>query len=68
MLSFSRGSRSCIGINLAYATLHLTVAHLFRRFEVKTTGYTTEADMEWKDRFVPQANGRIKGFVKVRED
>ncbi|KAF2706474.1 cytochrome P450 [Pleomassaria siparia CBS 279.74] len=68
MLSFSRGSRACIGINLAYATLHLTVAHLFRRFDIKTTGYTTEHDMEWNDRFVPVPNGRIKGLVKVREE
>jgi hypothetical protein len=94
MVSFSRGSRSCIGIkyvvlhvhnqrnshlpctrkfqltpsSLAYATLHLTVAHLFRRFEITTTGYTTEEDMEWNDRFVPVPNGRIKGLVKIRAD
>ncbi|KAF2116138.1 cytochrome P450 [Lophiotrema nucula] len=68
MQSFSRGSRSCIGINLAYATLHLTVAHFFRRFEVQTTGYTTEWDMDWNDRFVPVPNGRIKGLVRVRAE
>ncbi|KAF2193532.1 cytochrome P450 [Zopfia rhizophila CBS 207.26] len=68
MLSFSRGSRSCIGINLAYATLHLTVAHLFRRFEIVTKDYTTEYDMDWNDRFVPVPNGRIKGLVRERKD
>ncbi|KAH7384477.1 cytochrome P450 [Pyrenochaeta sp. MPI-SDFR-AT-0127] len=68
MLSFSRGSRSCIGINLANATLHLTTAHLFRRFEIQTTGYTTAADMEWKDHFVPTPIGKIRGLVKVRRD
>ena len=68
MLSFSRGSRSCIGINLAYATLHLTVAHLFRRFEVQTKGYTTEEDMVWYDCFVPAPKGHIKGMVKRRDN
>lgn len=68
MQSFSRGSRSCIGINLAYATLHLTVAHMFRRFDVQTVGHTTEDDMEWHDCFVPAPKGHIKGKVKRRED
>ncbi|KAF2739714.1 cytochrome P450 [Polyplosphaeria fusca] len=68
MLSFSRGSRGCIGINLALATLHLTVAHLFRRFEITTTGHTTARDMEWNDRFVPVTLGRIKGHVRMRKD
>ena len=56
------------GGSLAYATLHLTVAHLFRRFEIETTGYTTDYDMDWNDRFVPVPNGRIKGLVKIRKD
>lgn len=68
MLSFSRGSRSCIGINLAYATLHLATVHLFRRFEVQTKGYTTDEDMEWHDCFVPSPKGHIRGMVKRRDD
>jgi cytochrome P450 len=68
MLSFSRGSRSCIGMNLAIATLHLTVAHMFRRFEIETNGYTTARDMEWRDCFVTSTLGHIRGFVKVREE
>jgi hypothetical protein len=54
--------------SLASATLHLTVAHLFRRFEITTTGYTTEHDMEFKDRFVPVTLGRIRGNVRMRKD
>jgi hypothetical protein len=57
-----------VPISLANATLHLTVAHLFRRFEITTTGYTTEKDMEWKDCFVPSMLGRIRGSVRVREE
>ncbi|KAF2435265.1 cytochrome P450 [Tothia fuscella] len=31
--SFSKGTRGCLGINLAYAELHLGLAGLFRRFD-----------------------------------
>ncbi|KID83983.1 benzoate 4-monooxygenase cytochrome P450 [Metarhizium guizhouense ARSEF 977] len=42
LTSFTRGSRACIGINLAYMELFLTVAHLFRRFDMEL--YDTEAE------------------------
>lgn len=32
MVSFSKGSRMCVGINLAYAEIYLGLAALFRRF------------------------------------
>ena len=32
---FSKGPRSCFGVNLAYAELYLGIAHLFRRFELR---------------------------------
>lgn len=32
LLAFSRGSRRCIGVNLAYAELYLAVARIFRRY------------------------------------
>ncbi|KIW96936.1 uncharacterized protein Z519_02327 [Cladophialophora bantiana CBS 173.52] len=31
LCSFSKGSRQCVGINMAYAQLHLCVADIFRR-------------------------------------
>lgn len=31
-MSFSKGSRNCLGINLAYAEIYLCVAAIFRRF------------------------------------
>jgi hypothetical protein len=55
-------------MNLATATLHLTVAHMFRRFRIETTGYTTERDMMWKDNFVPVTLGHLRGLVGVREE
>lgn len=32
---FSKGPRSCFGVNLAYAELHMGLANVFRRFELK---------------------------------
>ena len=32
MVSFSKGSRQCLGMNLAYAELYLCLAAIFRRF------------------------------------
>ena len=32
---FSRGPRSCFGVNLAYIEMYTELAHLFRRFELK---------------------------------
>lgn len=61
MISFSRGGRSCIGMNLAYAELNTTFAHLVRRFDLLNDG-TTEEDMDWTDTFTP----RFKGTLKVK--
>ena len=64
---FSRGSRMCVGSNVAYAELYLTLAHLFRRFDVSNYG-TSEADMEWDDCFVPVTRGHLKVMVKDSVD
>ncbi|TVY14448.1 Cyrochrome P450 monooxygenase [Lachnellula arida] len=32
LVSFSKGTRQCVGINLAYAELYTTVANIFRRY------------------------------------
>lgn len=64
---FSKGSRSCIGINLAYAELDLIVAHLYRRFDVSNAG-TTDADMQWKDCLAPVTKGHLKVTVKESVD
>lgn len=34
-VAFGRGPRSCLGINLAYVELYLTLAAVFRRFEME---------------------------------
>ncbi|KAM0230947.1 hypothetical protein ACHAP5_011223 [Fusarium lateritium] len=42
---FCKGSRQCIGMNLAYAELYLTVATVFSRFDMELVG-TTRRDVE----------------------
>lgn len=63
MCSFSRGSRSCMGMNLAYCELTLTLAHLLRRYDLELYE-TTRKDMEWKDSFVPIKKGYLKVLLK----
>lgn len=67
LLSFSRGSRMCPGMNLAYAELYLTLAHLFRRFDLELH-QTTPEDMEWKDVTVPRMKGHLKLLIREAKD
>ena len=66
-IPFSRGSRACIGINVAYAELYLVVAHLFRRFEILNDG-TSDRDMEWDDCIVAMKKGLLKVIVRENVD
>jgi len=49
---FSKGPRSCFGVNLAYAELYLGVAHLFRLFELQLDE-SRPASLKIKEHFVP---------------
>lgn len=65
LVSFSKGSRQCLGMNLAYAEMYLWLANVFRRFGSKEVRFdddegvielfeTTKEDVEiWADRFNP---------------
>lgn len=63
-IPFSRGSRNCIGQNLAMAELAYTVAYLVRRvemrFDVEGMGGDVDAAMGWKDVFVVSTTGHLK--------
>lgn len=73
LVSFSKGTRQCIGINLAYAELYMALARIFRaygsedvRFE-DDVGYlelheTNMSDVELtKDVFIPVGSDGSKG-------
>jgi cytochrome P450 len=72
LLSFSKGSRQCAGINVAYTQLYLCVSGLFRRYGAKSCpgpeGYlelfeTDRGDVELRhDFFVPYGRMGSKGI------
>ena len=49
MVSFSKGLRSCIGQNLAYAEMHFLLAYIFRKYDVKMAAENPTLDA--KDAF-----------------
>ncbi|KAL8964535.1 MAG: hypothetical protein Q9197_006889 [Variospora fuerteventurae] len=63
MCSFSKGSRSCIGIHLAYCALYFTFARILRRFDMQLYE-TSREDMEWKDYFSPLTRGDLRVTLK----
>jgi cytochrome P450 len=67
LITFSRGPRSCIGINLAHTELYLGFAYVFRKFDL-ALHETTAADMEWKDNFVVTTKGHLKVTTSRRVD
>jgi len=51
MVSFGRGSRACLGQNLAMCEMFVVVGTIFRKFEnLQNYGFTA-ADMEYVDHF-----------------
>ena len=63
----SNGIANADNNSLAYAELYLTIAHLFRRFELELY-QTTPEDMDWKDVTVPRMKGQLKVIVKEAKD
>jgi cytochrome P450 len=57
LVAFSKGPRSCLGINLAWCELYIAFATMLRRFEMKLDGTTCD-DLVWRDCFTPYFPGR----------
>ncbi|KAI0791428.1 cytochrome P450 [Abortiporus biennis] len=52
IVSFGRGPRSCLGINLAYCDLYIAFANFFRRFhQVEISKGAGLKEMIWKESF-----------------
>lgn len=63
LVPFGKGTRACAGINLAYAELYLTFAHVFRRFEMELFEMKRERDIDMKyDFFVPSPSKESLGL------
>ncbi|KAJ5162339.1 cytochrome P450 [Penicillium capsulatum] len=61
-VAFSKGSRSCIGMNLAYLELYTVLAVFFNRFDLQLEESTAGRELAWSDRFAKA----ITEVVKVR--
>lgn len=51
IVAFSKGKRMCIGINLAYAEIHMTLAMMFRSFDMMPAPEHSEELMKKPDFF-----------------
>ncbi|MDI1490376.1 MAG: hypothetical protein OHK93_001578 [Ramalina farinacea] len=49
LVAFSRGSRNCLGMNLAYAELYMTIAAFVRRFDLEIFETTAESIRPGRD-------------------
>ncbi len=61
LVNFSKGTRQCLGMNLAYAEIYLTLAAVFRRFEFELFETTREDVEVYHDFFNPQPKLGSKG-------
>ncbi|KAJ9612893.1 hypothetical protein H2200_002834 [Cladophialophora chaetospira] len=57
LVSFSKGPRSCLGVNLAYCEMYVALATLIRRLDMKLDGTKAE-DLVWRDVFLPFFYGK----------
>lgn len=68
MVAFSRGSRMCLGMQLAYAEIFLALATLMRRFEWRLAEGVEIADVQAKRDYitpVPRDGSRgVRVFVQ----
>ncbi|KAK6349522.1 hypothetical protein TWF696_005807 [Orbilia brochopaga] len=67
LVPFSKGSRSCVGRNLAYANLYTTLALLFRRFRF-SLHEDNQLTHNWADNFVRNASGQLVVSVEEYRD
>ncbi|RAQ57900.1 cytochrome P450 oxygenase [Aspergillus flavus] len=66
LVTFGKGTRSCIGMNLAYAELHTALAAIVRRFDLELYETTAEDIRFVRDKLLPRAkNGPWRVRVKV---
>jgi cytochrome P450 len=57
LVAFSKGPRSCLGLNLAWCELYIALATMLRVFEMELDG-TKKEDLAWRDCFTPYYPGR----------
>ncbi|KAJ5564000.1 benzoate 4-monooxygenase cytochrome P450 [Penicillium frequentans] len=68
MVSFTRGSRACLGMNLSYIVLYMTIASFVRRFDMELYKTTIEDLTIVRDFGLGiTRNGEVKVSVKMTD-
>lgn len=65
LVPFSKGTRQCLGINLATAEIYLTIAMVWRRFEMELYETTSRDAEVVADFFIPFGHADSKGVRVV---
>lgn len=71
LVTFAKGNRSCVGINIAYSEMYLGVAALVSRYDMELYDFDRKRDLEIvRDTFVglPTKESRgVRAKVKLRK-
>ena len=69
LVAFSKGTRSCLGLNIAYSEMYLGVAALVSRFDMELYDFDQKRDLDIvRDTFVGLPSKESRGVrVKVRD-
>ncbi|PYI01218.1 cytochrome P450, partial [Aspergillus sclerotiicarbonarius CBS 121057] len=65
LVAFSKGSRQCIGMNLAFAELYMAVAVVFRKYDMDLHDTTVDDVKLHSDMMLPHAKKGSKGVRVV---
>lgn len=66
MVPFNRGTRSCLGINLAQAELYLILAAMFRQFSFDVSDVSRERDVDVSRDFIIGAQAPESSGILVK--
>ena len=71
LVTFAKGSRQCLGMNVAYSEMYLGIAALVSRFNMELHDFDQKRDLDIvRDCFIGLPNKESKGLrvnVRVRE-
>ncbi|KAF8997881.1 cytochrome P450 [Cyathus striatus] len=68
LVSFSKGPRSCLGINLAWCELYLIIGAIFRRLDMEADSPSPE-NVSFREYFVPLHRGKhLQAFISSQHD